>query len=112
MDISTMMLQVLDDPAGVRIIVNTKYPNLAYEGEKVYLMIDRSDGGGGQKIDENGNPMFDEKYNPVWEDSEIYDCWKVSDSIGQGREFKSNVDLIKFLDSIEDVITGAYVDSF
>lgn len=112
MDISTMMLQVLDDPAGVRIIVKTKYPNLADEGENAYLMIDRSNGGGAQKVDENGNPMFDEKHNPVWEDSEIYDCWKVYDSIGQSKEFKFNVDLIEFLDSIEDVITGAWVESF
>lgn len=111
-DISAMMLEVLDRPTKLRIILITKYPNLSTESDNVYFMIDRSDGGCTRKIDENGNPMFDEKHNHVWEDAKIYDYWKVSDSTGQFRIFKSNVELIEFLDSIEDVITDTYVDSF
>lgn len=93
-----MMLQVLDDPTGVRIIVNTTYPDFSNQnGEgNVYFMIDRGDCG-----------VSNDKSSEV-----VYDHWKVSDSLGQVKEFGSNADLIEFLESIEDCTTSAYVESF
>ena len=98
MNIELMMFQVLDDPTGVRIIVETKYPDfqeMSPDGN-AYFMIDRGDCG-----------MSNDKESEV-----VYDHWKVSDSIGQTKNFNSNVDLIEFLDSIEDIITRAWVESF
>lgn len=99
MNIELMMLQVLDDPAGVRIIVETKYPDFSAEcghDGNAYFMIDHGDCG--TTVDAN--------------DSVVYDHWKVSDSLGQTKKFNSNVELIEFLESIEGLITNAWVESF
>lgn len=112
----SLMLQVLDDPTMSRIFVNTKYPKLDTfkedKPESAYFMIDRSNGGGGQKLDESGNGLTDDNGNVIWEDPEIYDYWAVSDSLGSAHDFRSNVSLLEFLDSISDIITEAYVESF
>lgn len=101
MNIELMMLQVLDDPTSVRIIVETKYPNLESESDNAYFMIDRSNGG-----------VIHAVTGEVIDEAEVYDYWQVSDSIGQTRKFNSNVELIEFLDSIEYIITKAWVESF
>lgn len=99
MNIELMMLQVLDDPTSVRIIVETKYPNLLTEDmDNAYFMIDRGECGCSIEGCE--------------EEPQVYDYWQVSDSIGQARKFNSNVELIEFLDSIEYIITKAWVESF
>lgn len=99
MNIELMMLQVLDDPTGVRIIVETSYPDFSAENGhdgNAYFMIDHGDCG--TTVDAN--------------DSVVYDYWQVSDSIGQFKNFISNGELIEFLDSIEGLITNAWVESF
>lgn len=101
MNIELMMLQVLDDPTSVRIIVETKYPNLESESDNAYFMIDRSNGG-----------VIHAVTGEVIDEAEVYDYWQVSDSIGQTRKFNTNVELIEFLDSIEYIITKAWVESF
>lgn len=116
MNFESLMLQVLDDPGMSRIIVNTEYPNLDTfsndRPESAYFMIDRSNGGGCPKLDENGNSMVDEDGHTVWEDPEIYDYWAVSDSLGNAHDFRSHVALLEFLDSISGIITEAHVESF
>lgn len=109
-----MMLQVLDDPTDIRIIVNTTYPDFSDTSDNgnAYFMIDRADCGGVQKTDADGKPMVDEDGCTIWEDPTVYDYWKVSDSIGQSREFDSNVELIEFIDSIEGLIKDVHVESF
>ena len=90
MNIELMMLQVLDDPTGVRIIVETSYPDLSQEdGSNAYFMIDRSDG-----------------------DEDVFDYWWVTDSLGQSHKFDSNVELIEFFESIEELISTTWVESF
>ena len=98
MNIELMMLQILDDPTGVRIIVETKYPDFSDQNgtQNAYFMIDHGDCG-----------VSNDKKSEV-----VYDHWKVSDSIGQTKNFNSNVELIEFLDSIEGLITNAWVESF
>lgn len=93
-----MMLQVLDDPTSIRIIVQTKYPDFSDENgtQSAYFLIDHGDCG--TTVDAN--------------DAKVYDHWKVSDSIGQTKDFNSNIELIHFLDSLEELITNAYVESF
>ena len=97
MNIELMMLQVLDDPTGVRIIVNTKYPDFQEMNPdgNAYFMIDRSD----------ANFAVDSE-------PEIYDYWQVSDCLGQFKKFNSNVELLQFLSDIEGIITNAWVESF
>ena len=97
MNIELMMLQVLDDPTGVRIIVETSYPDFSdHNGtQNAYFMIDRSD----------ANFAVDSE-------PEIYDYWQVSDILGQSKEFNSNVELIEFLESIKGLITRAWVETF
>lgn len=92
MNIALMMLQVLDDPTGVRIIVKTRYPDFSDPNgtQDAYFMIDRSDDVGDTEADH----------------------WKVSDSIGQTKNFNSNAELIEFIESIESLITKAWVESF
>lgn len=103
-NIYLMMLQVLDDPTGVRIIVNTSYPDFSDQNGtgNAYFMIDRSD----------ANDVYDAETKEKIHSAEVYDHWKVSDSIGQTRKFNSNIELIEFLDSIEGLITEAYMESF
>lgn len=98
MNIELMMLQVLDDPTGVRLIVETKYPDFQEMNPNgnAYFMIDHGDCG-----------MSNNKESEV-----VYDHWKVSDSIGQTKNFNSSIKLIEFLDSIEELITNAWVESF
>lgn len=112
----SMMLQVLDDPGMSRIIVETKYPKLDTSSEEkqqmAYFMIDRSNGGGDQKLDDNGQGMTDENGNVIWDDPKIYDYWAVSDNLGNAHDFLSHVSLLEFLDSISDIITEAHVESF
>lgn len=98
MNIELMMLQVLDDPTGVRIIVETKYPDFSDQNgtQNAYFMIDRGDCG-----------IPNDKESEV-----VYDHWQVSDSLGQSCKFNSNVKLLEFLNSIEGIITKAWVESF
>ena len=98
MNIELMMLQVLDDPTGVRIIVETKYPDFSDQNgiQNAYFMIDRGDCG-----------MPNDKESEV-----VFDYWQVSDSLGQCKKFNSNIELIEFLNSIEGIITNAWVESF
>lgn len=95
-----MMLQVLDDPTSVRIIVQTSYPDFNnFIDDTVgnaYFMIDH--GNCGTTVEAN--------------DSEVYDHWQVTDSIQQTHKFNSNAELIEFLESIEGLITEAWVESF
>lgn len=104
MNIELMMLHVLDDPTGVRIIVNTKYPQfdeMADDG-MAYLMIDRSD----------ANDVYDANTHEKIQSAEIYDYWQVTDSLGQSKQFNSNVELIEFLSGIAPIIKRVYVESF
>lgn len=115
MNIELMMLQVLDDPTGVRIIVETKYPDFSeINGHKgnAYFMIDRGESPSMIYDEEAGKPMEDEIGDPVYDDGEVYDDWHVTDSLGQECTFNSNIELIEFLDSIEGLITKAWVESF
>ena len=104
MNIELMMLQVLDDPTGVRIIVGTKYPDFQEmnPNDNAYFMIDRSD----------ANDVYDVVTKEKVQSAEVYDYWQVSDSLGQCKKFNSNVELIEFLNSIEGIITKAWVESF
>lgn len=104
MNIELMMLQVLDDPTGVRIIVQTSYPDFSAENGldgNAYFMLDRS----------NGGDVYDADGKQI-EKAEVYDFWRVSDSIGQTRDFNSNGELIELLDSIKGITTRAWVESF
>lgn len=100
-ELMMLMLQVLDDPTSVRIIVETKYPNLESESDNAYFMIDRSNGG-----------VIHAVTGEVIDEAEVYDYWQVSDSIGQTRKFNSNVELIEFIGGIEDIITRMWMESF
>lgn len=93
-----MMLQVLDDPTSVRLIVQTSYPDFSTENKigNVYFMCDHGNCGlPNNKASESA-----------------YDYWQVSDSLGQVRTFDSNVALKSFLDSIKGLITSVWIESF
>lgn len=98
MNIELMMLQVLDDPTGVRIIVETSYPDFSDQNgtQNAYFMIDHGDCG-----------VSGDRSSEV-----EFDYWQVTDSLGQCKKFNSNAALIEFLDSIEGLITKAWVESF
>lgn len=112
MDIQTMMLQVLDNLSDERIIVATKYPDFSTDSDNAYFMIDLSDGGCDPKIDKNGKDMVDDDGLPIMKAAEIYDHWHITDSFGQVRVLKSNVELIEFFDSITDIIEEVWVEGF
>ena len=87
------MLQVLDDPKGVRVVVNTNIPCLGINDDEqtVTYLIDLSDGGG----------------------EELYEHWHVTNYDGAGREFASNIDVLNFFDDFpEGVITEIYAESY
>lgn len=105
MNIELMMLQVLDDPTGVRIIVETSYPDFSEDNGhdgNAYFMIDRSD----------ANEVYDAETGEKILSADVYDYWQVSDSIGQSKKFNSNGELIEFVQSIESIVTKSWVESF
>lgn len=97
-EIYLMMLRVLDDPTGVRIIVETKYPDFSDQNgtQNAYFMIDHGDCG-----------VSGDRSSEV-----EFDYWQVSDSLGQSKKFNSNGKLIEFIQSIESIVTKAWVESF
>lgn len=73
------MLEVLDDPKRLRVIVNTNIPNLKSIGvENLYYMIDRSEDLGETAADH----------------------WYVTNSDLAGREFGTSEEVIKFMQSL------------
>lgn len=93
-ELSLAMLHVLDDPKGVRVVVNTNLPCLGIDidnEQTVTFLIDLSDGGG----------------------EELYEHWHVTNYDGAGKEFNSNIDVLNFfLRFPEGVITEIYAESY
>ena len=95
MDISLLMLQVLDDPTGIRIIALTKCPLIGSD-ESIYFMIDR------------GSPESHKGAN----DAEVYEEWRMSDNTGNTQTFTSHVSLIEFFQENEIIFDSVFVESF
>lgn len=73
------MLQVLDDPKQLRIIVYTNIPTLESIGEEnLYYMIDRSEDCG----------------------ETVADHWHVTNSDGTGCKFGTNEEVFNFMQSL------------
>lgn len=92
-ELSLAMLHVLDDPTGVRVVVNTNIPCLGINDDEqtVTYLIDLSDGGG----------------------RVVYDYWHVTNYDNGGREFKSNIDVLNFFQGFpEGAIESIYADSY
>lgn len=90
-ELKSAMLEVLDRPTDIRIIVETKIPILDKFGGPLYFMIDHGD-------------CLPEK---------VYENWQVTNSAGECREFSTNSELLKFFEAIHgEAISRVYVESF
>lgn len=97
MDIANMMLEVLDDPQGSRIIAYTKCPLIGEDNEEyVYFMIDR------------GHPESFEGAG----DGETYDVWHTYDNCGNVQVFSSHEALINFFEDNESIFSKVYIEGF
>lgn len=109
LELAELLLEVMENPTEYRIVVETHLPNLAEpweEDSNIYYMIDKSDGGGVSTRSEDGSLT---KVEPA----EIFDCWHVSDSAGNGAEFPAASDVLNFFDRLATrTQIEAHVESF
>ena len=109
LELAELLLQVLENPAENRVIVETQLPNLDSPWEvdnHIYYMIDKSDGGAQSVRNEDGT--FTET-----KPATIYDCWQVSDSAGSGAEFPTYNHVLDFFCRLAAATRiEAYVESF
>lgn len=109
LELAELLLQVLENPAENRVIVETQLPNLDSPWEEdthIYYMIDKSDGDNQSVKNEDGT--FTEIKRAI-----IYDCWQVSDSAGSSAEFPSASDVLNFFDRLAArTPIEAHVESF
>lgn len=91
-ELSLAMLHVLDDPKGVRVVVNTNIPCLKMGDDyTLTYLIDLSDGGG----------------------EELYEQWLITNYDGASVEFKSNIDVLNFFQGFpEGAIESIYAESY
>lgn len=109
LELAELLLQVLENPAENRVIVETQLPNLEApweEDDHIYYMIDKSDGDERSQISEDGTTT-------VIKEAEIYDDWKVSSNTGCAAEFPSANDVLNFFDRLAArTPVEAHVESF
>lgn len=109
LELAELLLQVLENPAENRVIVETQLPNLEApweEDDHIYYMIDKSDGDIQQQIAEDGSTT-------IIKEAEIYDDWQVSSNTGSAAEFPSANDVLNFFDRLAArTPIEAHVESF
>lgn len=109
LELAELLLQVLENPAENRVIVETQLPNLEApweEDDHVCYMIDKSDGDDQSQIDDDGTTA-------IIKEAVIYDTWHVSSNTGSGAEFPSAADVLNFFDRLAArTPIDAYVESF
>lgn len=109
LELAELLLQVLENPAENRVIVETQLPNLEApweEDDHVYYMIDKSDGDERSQISEDGTTT-------VIKEAEIYNDWKVSSNTGSFSTFPSASDILNFFDRLAArTPIEAHVESF
>lgn len=109
LEIAELLLQVLENPAENRVIVETQLPNLSEPWEElshITYFIDKSDGDERSQISEDGTTT-------VIKEAEIYDDWKVSSNTGSFSTFPSANDVLNFFDRLAArTPIEAYVDAF
>ena len=98
--IEKMMLEVLDAPKSVRIIIDTKLPALYYPQETIENM------GNGEEISDTLYYMIDRSPD---QGKTASDMWHVSNSCGGGLEIPSNALLLDFIERITDYCTDAKI---
>ena len=92
-ELSLAMLHALDDPKGIRVVVNTNIPCLGIDDDEqtVTYLIDLSDGGG----------------------EELYEHWMITNYDVAGREFKSNIAVLNFFQEFpQGAIESIYAESY
>lgn len=97
LELAELLLQVIENPAEIRVIVDTNLPNLEYPGEEeetIYYMIDRSNG-----IDFEEVAAEDGTTTRI-EETEIFDAWHVTNSAGNGSDFPNSADVLNFFDRL------------
>lgn len=109
LELAELLLQVLENPAENRVIVETQLPNLDSPWEEdnyIYYMIDKSDGDERSQISECGTTT-------VVKEAEIYDDWQVSSNTGCAAKFPSANDVLNFFDRLAArTPIEAHVESF
>ena len=107
LELAELLLQVLENPAENRVIVETQLPNLGTPwDDHVYYMIDKSDGDERSQISECGTTT-------VVKEAEIYDDWQVSSNTGCAAKFPSANDVLNFFDRLAArTPIEAHVESF
>lgn len=103
--IEKMMLEVLDAPQRVRIIIDTKLPALNNVQDTIEEL------GYGEKISDTIYYMIDRSPD---QGETVSDMWHVSNSCGGGFEIPSNNLLLDFIEQITDHCKDAkiWVESF
>ena len=111
-----MLLQVSEKPFDIRVIVPTNIPDMNMpweEDSRLYYMIDRSTGRGPAIKDETGEWKTDDEGHHIYEEGELYEGWHVSDNFGNGAEFPTSGDVLRFFDRVNEATeTDPYVESF
>lgn len=101
MKIEKMLLEVLDAPTSVRIIIDTNLPalcgNLSYTIEEL---------GDGVEISDSMYYMIDRSPD---QGKTVSDMWHVSNSCGGGLEIPSNALLLDFIERITDHCKAAKI---
>ena len=109
LELVELLLEVRENPTENRVIVTTHLPNLAEPWEEdsdLNYMIDKSDGGSASVRNEDGTLT---EVKPA----EVFDCWHVSDSAGNGAEFPTASDVLNFFDLLAArTPIEAHVESF
>ena len=109
LELAELLLQVLENPAENRVIVETQLPNLEApweEDDHVCYMIDKSDGDIQQQVAEDGTITS-------VKEATIYDVWQVSSNTGSAAEFTSASEVLNFFDRLAArTPIEAYVESF
>ena len=111
-----MLLQVSEKPFDIRIIVSTQLPDMANPWEEdstLHFMIEKSAGRIPVIKDETGEWKTADGGLPIYKEGELYEGWHVSDNFGNGAEFPTSGDVLRFFDRVNEATeTNPYVESF
>lgn len=117
LQLAEMLLEVSEKPFDIRVIVSTELPDMANPWEEdstLYFMIEKCAGRIPViKNHDTGEWEKDAEGRIVYQESKLFNGWRVSDSSGNGSEFPTAHDVLNFFDRIHAATdTNPHVESF